>query len=219
MVPKISYAFSLVDKKDYKHYLQQSFSLMTFFAAPMAVGLFIITPSFVPIFFGNEFLPVIPVLQILSSILFFVGLSNFFGIQVLATSGFESKLLISILLGAILNFILNLIFIPKYGSVGASFTSAFAELIIFFATFYMASRYAKVKINWIPVFQSLISTLPMFCIYLLLPNKLGIFNLIILIPFGILSYFLCQHLIFRNSIALELKNKFLYQFNNIFKWI
>lgn len=207
LVPKISYAFSQNDEGQYQHYLKESFSLVAFFASPMAVGLFVITPSFVPFFFGNEFLPVIPVLQILSSILFFVGLSNYFGIQVLTTSGFESKLLISILLGAIVNFSLNLIFIPKFGAVAAATTSVVAEFIIFIVTFIMAIKVAKVSVNWNTVVQSIICTIPMILLYFIIPDSIGFYKFMLLIPLGILTYFSGQYFIFKNKIAEELINK------------
>lgn len=219
MVPKISYAYSTNDKQQYIHYLQKSFSLVSFFACPMAIGLFIVTPYFVPFFFGTEFLGVIPVLQLNSSILLFVGLSNYFGIQVLATSGYESKLLISILLGAIVNFILNMIFIPRYGAVAAATNSALCELIIFITTFIMTLKFTDVRVNWTPLFHSILSSLPMILFYFVLPIKFGTYNLATLVLTGFFSYFICQSLVFKNKVAFEIINKFTNLSKQFTKWI
>ena len=219
MIPKISYAFSQKDKQQYNHYLKESFSLVAFFATPMAVGLFVITPSFVPLFFGNEFLPVIPVLQILSSVLFFVGLSNYFGIQILVTSGYESKLLVCILLGAIVNFTLNILLIPKFGSLAAASTSVIAELIILLATIYVTLKTVKISIDWIFVIQSSLSTIPIIIIHLLLTDELGIYKLLIIIPIGGILYFMSQILIFKSKVAIELITKLTNTLKINIKWI
>lgn len=219
MVPKISYAFTLEDKKEYNMYVQKSFSMVSFFAFPMAAGLFIISPSFVPFFFGNEFLPVTPVLQTLSVVLLLVGLSNFFGIQVLATSGFESKLLKSILLGASANFLLNLIIIPRFGAVGAAMTSVTAELIILFTTFFMAVKHAQIKLIWTPFFESIVSSLPMIFLFLILQNLKMQYAFIILVPIGTILYFLLQLLVFKNKIAAELFSRFLQTLKIKYSWI
>jgi len=155
----------------------------------------------------------------LSSVLFFVGLSNYFGIQILVTSGYESKLLVCILLGAIANFTLNLLLIPKFGSLAAASTSVIAELIILLATIYVTLKTVKISIDWIFVIQSSLSTIPIIIIHLLLTDELGIYKLLIIIPIGGILYFMSQILIFKSKVAIELITKLTNTLKINIKWI
>ncbi len=217
LVPRISYEFKKNNINKYNYYLNKSFDLICFFAIPMGIGLFICSPSFVPIFFGHKFLPVIEILQILSSVLIFVGLSNFFGVQVLTSAGLESKLLISILCGACINFFLNLFLIPKYGAISASIASVVAEIIILVLTVYMVKIYTKVKVDWNQTMNALYSSVPMFLFYLIIPNFIAsnILQLILIILFGVISYAITQHYLFKNKIILD----FYKHFKSITSWI
>lgn len=204
MVPKIAYSYAMKDKLELDNILDKSFSLVTFFSIPMSIGLFTISPSFVPIFFGEEYLKVIPLLQILSSVLFFVGLSNFFGIQVLATTGKESKLLLSILLGAMVNLLLNIILIPRLGALGTSLTAAIAEFVVLISTFIFSYKYFELKLNWISILHSILSCLPLVIAYIFIPSNLSLQLLIVFIIYGVVTYLFMQSKVFKNQIALEL---------------
>lgn len=207
MVPKISYAFSQNDTQTLNHYYRRSFSLISFFAAPIAVGLIVISPSFVPLFFGDGFAGAIVPMQILGTILLLVGVSNFFGIQVLATSGNESRLLHCILFGTVVNFLSNMVLIPTYGAVGASIASSIAEFIIVFTTYMAAVKYLKIKVSFRPLVQSIISCLPMVAVFLLLPQMDYIQTIIIIVVSAVLSYSVMQYFVFRSEIARELLDK------------
>lgn len=61
---------------------------------------------------------------------FFAGLSNVTGTQTLIPLGKEDKLLISILLGAVTDIILNLLLIQKLGSSGAAFATMITEIVV-----------------------------------------------------------------------------------------
>ena len=57
-------------------------------------------------------------------------MSNFLGIQVLTTYGYEKWLFYSTCAGAIISLLINFILIPKYGAIGASIANISAEFIV-----------------------------------------------------------------------------------------
>ena len=71
---------------------------------------------------------------------------------------FEKKLLISLstILAALINIVLNFIFVPKYGFISASFTSLFSYLLLCFIHVFLAKSICKTKFmpfnfNWVLV--------------------------------------------------------------------
>ena len=68
-------------------------------------------------------------MQLLMITLLLIGLSNITGIQILTPMGRENLVLKSILWGAAVDFVLNLILIPNYASSGAAFATVMAELV------------------------------------------------------------------------------------------
>lgn len=219
LIPKISYAYSRNDKLSCLHYLQRSFNLITLFATPISIGLIIIAPSFVPLFFGPEFGGTILPMQLLSTIILLVGLSNFFGLQILVSFGHEKKQFLCIISGTIVNVVINLIMIPRFGANGASIASVAAELLIALASITTVYRYLHLKIKFTPLLQAAISCLPMILLSLLLPEMNNLRTIMILISFGSISYFLIQLILFKNEDTNEIFNKIrnLLKYNT--KWI
>ena len=59
-----------------------------------------------------------------------IGLSNITGIQILTPQNMEQKVLNSIICGAVVDFILNLILIPRIASSGAALATTIAEIVV-----------------------------------------------------------------------------------------
>ena len=79
---------------------------------------------------GEAFLGATIPMQVLMPTLVFIGLSNITGIQILVPEGKEKTLLISISAGALLNLILNAIWIPYWGATGAAISTTIAEALV-----------------------------------------------------------------------------------------
>jgi O-antigen/teichoic acid export membrane protein len=148
--------------------LNNSFGYMMMLAIPATIGLMMIAPRLVPLFFGAEFIPVTVSLQVLSLLISIIGISNFFGWQVLVTLGHEKKFLIAVLFGTASNFCLNLLLIGKYGSAGASVASVIAEVMVTTTTFIFALKVIPFRINTGSIFQPILAALPIIPVSLLL---------------------------------------------------
>jgi O-antigen/teichoic acid export membrane protein len=76
--------------------------------------------------FGGAVVPMI----IIMPTLLFIGLTNIMGIQMLIPMGNENAVMISTFAGAIVDLILNAIFIPFLGSSGAAIGTLVAEFVV-----------------------------------------------------------------------------------------
>ena len=133
-VPRVSYYMQNKDYSGINSLMDKSFSVVSLLSFPAAIGLICVSPSFVPLFFGELFWGSILPLMILSLLIIAIGLNNLTGVQILIGMGFDKFFLYSVIIGAISNFLLNCLLIPFYGSVGASIASVAAETIILVAT-------------------------------------------------------------------------------------
>ena len=95
-------------------------------------------------------------MMLISPTIILIGITNLLGIQILTPIGKEKIVLLSVIGGAIIDFILNLIIIPRYGAAGASFSTLIAELLVLIIQLVLAKKIFtkmmdKIKINKIVV--------------------------------------------------------------------
>src|SRR5690606_30136713 len=117
VVPRISALFEENDFEKIKDILKKAIQISTYLSFPMMFGLIALSYEFVPWFFGNEFEPAIIVLSLYTIKVVFVTITNVIGIQYLIPTNQNKKFTYSVLVGAVINLILNIIFIKNYGAV------------------------------------------------------------------------------------------------------
>ena len=145
MVPRMASTFAKGDKEQLKKYMYSSFSFVFFLAFPIMAGLILISGEFVPIFFGQGYEKVAVLINVIVPITLFIGLSNIIGTQYLLPTKRQTEFSISVIVGAIVNFILNIIVIKKYASIGASITTVIAEFLVTAVQFYFVRKEIDIK--------------------------------------------------------------------------
>lgn len=161
-MPRMAYLFKNNKINELKLRLNKSIRFILFISIPMCIGMFSVSQSFVPLFLGNEFEKSIELLKILSFLLVIVGLNNAVGKQILMPMGRQKEYNICVILGAIVNCILNFILIPKLYSVGAAIASVSAETVILISFIYYSKDFISLKWIFKNSFNYLISALVMF---------------------------------------------------------
>ncbi len=96
---------------------------------PLAVGFFMLSRPIILTFYGEAFAPAILPLSILAWLLPMVFVSEFLRYTALVV-GQEKKAATAILLASLVNMILNLLFIPRYGLLAASVTTLITEAFL-----------------------------------------------------------------------------------------
>jgi O-antigen/teichoic acid export membrane protein len=186
--------------------LSNSFEYMMMLAIPASIGLIVIAPRFVPLFFGAEFIPSTLPLQLLSLLIIIIGISNLFGWQVLVAMGYEKKFLVAVLIGTVSSFILNLLLDGKFGAMGATTASIIAEIFVTIATIAFAYKILPVKIKLKNIYQPMVACFPVVVIGIIC-NNLIINNLI-----HILTTIILGGLVYGSIMICTFKNE---QMNNI----
>jgi len=89
----------------------------------LMVGIFILSPIFIPLLFGQEYSQSVSILNILSFYMVFSSFSVFFS-KFLDYQGLANKRAINLTATIFLNIALNLYFIPRYGAIGAAISTS-----------------------------------------------------------------------------------------------
>lgn len=197
MVPRMSYTFEKGDMAGLKKYLCKSYRFVWFMATPIFVGLIAISDLIVPWFFGAGYEKCIVLMQIFSALLIAIGFSNVTGTQYLIPTKQQGAYTKSILAGAAINLLLNLILIPRFYSVGAAIASVTAEVIIAIYQIYLVvcvDRIISWKDPFVGIWRYLLSALIMFVGIEILEEFIfyeTIASTFCAIFFGVILYFTC----------------------------
>lgn len=216
MVPRFAYLYKKNLKQEMNSYLRKGFSFAWMFSIPLCLGLIAISNSFVPWFFGDGFEAVSPLLKIFSFLIIAIGLSNILGSQYLIPTERQNIYTFTVIAGAIINVILNFLFIPKYLSVGAAIASVSAESLIAFLQIIYLRKEIGARLIFSTAKNYAISGLIMFfvCYPLgkILPLK--IYGTLIVVLIGCAVYFLMLFLLkdrfvlsYWNAIIQKIKKR------------
>jgi len=145
MRSRMSFLYRQNRLEEMRRRLEQSLSFILLISIAMCMGLIGIAKTFVPLFLGSEFDRSIVLLQIFSVLIVLIGLSNCLNTHYLAPSGRQGKNNVILIFGAILNFILNYLSIPRYGALGAAAASVIAEAVILIGYLYQSRDFLQAR--------------------------------------------------------------------------
>ena len=142
---RISFLFAQKKYSEIKQHIHMSIDYIMFIGVGVCFGLIVISNTFVPVFFGSGWGKVVLILQLFSPQVVIIGISNCLGWQYYTPAGLRKQSASYIIIGAIVNLILNLCLIPLFASAGATIASNIAELTISILYLINSNGYLKAK--------------------------------------------------------------------------
>ena len=130
MLPRTA---ALISEKKFEKLLQvlrDGITISSFIVLPIMFGFFIIAKDFVLWFLGAKFTPSGSIAMIMAPIILFKSMGVIFGSWYLVPMKMNKEYTLPIVIGAGLNFILNLLLIPRYGAAGAAIATTITEGLI-----------------------------------------------------------------------------------------
>lgn len=140
MIPRIGYHYSKGDTKVVNEYMYRAYKFVWLCGIPLTFGLIAVASNFVPWFFGEGYEKVIPLLGILSFLILAIGINNVTGMQYLIPTKRENIFSITVIIGAVTNFIMNFFLIQLFQSTGAAIASVIAETTIALIQIYVVRK-------------------------------------------------------------------------------
>lgn len=204
---RISFLFFQEKYSEIKKNIHLSIDYVMFIGVGICFGLISISNTFVPVFFGSGWGKVVLILQLFSPQVIIIGISNCLGSQYYTPAGLRKKSAMYIIIGAIVNLILNLVLIPKFASAGATFASIIAELTISILFLKNSDGYLDVKFLGHILWKKVIAGILMGAVIMLYGfwTSPAIIKLFIQFLAGSLTYVLTLLVLKDNSIKLFLK--------------
>ncbi|SEQ17447.1 Membrane protein involved in the export of O-antigen and teichoic acid [Lachnospiraceae bacterium NE2001] len=211
MRPRLSYLYEKGKKSEIHEYLKYSLSITILFALPAFIGLALISDIFVPLFFGEDFIKLTPILIIMSACLFVKAVSNCLLEQSIVAKGKMKIGTFIIWVGAVTNVLLNLFMIPKMLAVGAALSSLVTEIIILVLVYVFTRKERVVDYIVNSIKKELIAAFFMASLICLIKYVLNdlLLEIILSVFLGGVLYFILLILLKDscvNSIILNLKS-------------
>lgn len=190
MLPRVSNIFAKGDMKKVRDYVYNSFNFVSYLAIPLMFGMAAMARQFAPWFFGQEFSKTGILMAVISPIIVFIAWSNVLGNQFLMPTGKVKGYTISVIIGAIINFILNLLLITHFHSIGTAIATVFAELSVMLVQMYWVRNDLQIRIMIKSIWKYLLSGIVMFLVIILIEKfaTVGIGTMIIQFIMGVIVY-------------------------------
>ncbi len=181
--------------------IQKTFDILAFFMAGVVGGVFVLAPQIIKLIAGQSYLKAstltlfnnpVTSATVLSIIIFtaiFSYLTPTFN-QLLIAGGKQKMLVWPNVLFLVFNFILNLIFIPKYSYVAACLTTLLTEFLILITISYIAHREFQFKVSYLRLAKCIVAGALMVLVL-----KLMSLPLLFMVLIGGVSYLIFAYIL------------------------
>lgn len=212
LLPRISNTYAKGEIEQVKNYIYKSFNFTSYISFPLMFGMAAISIEFAPWFFGSEFNKTGILIAIISPIIIFIAWSNVLGYQYMMSTGKIKAFTISVIVGAMINFIINLILIPRFNSIGAAIATVIAEFSVITVQLYLVRKDFQIKKLFESTWKYFISGVALFFVVRVigLQVEINIMMVLVEIIFGGLTYVLFL-LVFKS----EMNNKIFQYFKKL----
>ena len=196
MTPRVSFSVQNDEKQAEKlNYI--AVRLVSMLSVPCAIGLFFLSERVLVFFAGSEYRESSLALQILLMDVVFAAINGVVINQIFMSYRRDKSASAAVILGAVVNLILNAITIPLYGKEGAAFSTLISEMAIFVFACIVGREFFKVGKIIKQICQSIFACIPMVGIYFVLVY-LGLHDVLVIfgtIIIGAIFYFVVLFLI------------------------
>lgn len=190
MLPMMSSLYSQGSDAKFKEMIYKAFSFVNFLSFPMVLGLIAISDGFSVWFYGPQFKGIENLLKIGSLIIFAISWSNILGMQVMLPMKKEKQFTISVTVGAVVNFVLNLILISRLKSLGTTISSVIAEVAVTAVQMYFLRELIDIKKILKTIYKPLLGAVSMCLVvsFVTLFLPVGIIYTMVEVAIGAIVY-------------------------------
>ena len=130
LLPHVAHSFAAGDHKAVEHSLEVSMHVILVLVFPMAFGLAAVSGPFTTLFFSTKFATVASLMSVESLVIIFIGISNAVGTQYLLPTNQLSAYSTSVIVGSLINIVLNVPLILMWGTMGSIWATVLSELSV-----------------------------------------------------------------------------------------
>lgn len=143
LLPRASYYVEHGLKEDFYRITKKAINFVFLVATPLMLYFMFFAKEGIFFLSGNTYGGAIVPMQIIMPTLFFIGLTNIMGMQILVPLGKENIVLYSEIVGAVVDLAINYRLIPKYASAGAAIGTLVAEIAVWIVQYIYLRKQIK----------------------------------------------------------------------------
>ncbi|MGX7030422.1 oligosaccharide flippase family protein [Vagococcus zengguangii] len=209
LLPKFSNLASKGDKNYLVDTMKTSINIQLFFSIPAMFGIIMISSSLVPIFFGGKFLFIKKTIPLVAPLVVIIPLGTSISRQYLIPLNKIKEYNKTVIWGAIVSIITNVLLIPKIGIYGAIVGTLLAEFFVTFIRVYDFLKITNFRFDLAFILKSVMSSMCMFILGKALTHSMADSSMVLIIQvlIGIISYLLLMTLLKANILLKFLRNK------------
>ena len=130
LLPRLSYYIEMKREREFRRMTSYALSFVMMIALPIVVYILLFAEEGIGFLSGRAYAMAVTPTRLVIPTILFMGLSNILGMQILVPTDREKRVLQAVLVGAAVDFLLNLLLIPHMGASGASIGTLVAELAV-----------------------------------------------------------------------------------------
>ena len=168
LLPRLAYYTEKKDTKKFNDLAYKGFNVLLLVSIPSFIGLCLVSYHVIMLISGQNYVAAVPVMRMMNPIILIIGISNFVGLQLFMPLHKEKYTLYSVICGAIANFSLNLVLVPKFQAFGAAISTLCAEMMVTSVQLFLVRNIINLKTLFRPfavyLFDAAIMSIPVLII-------------------------------------------------------
>lgn len=130
LLPRASYYVEQNNLEEFYRIAKKALNFIFVIAIPITVYFILFAEEGINFLSGEAYAGAILPMKIIMPTVLFIGVTNVLGIQMMVPLGKEKQVLYSEIAGAIVDFVLNIVCIPRLGAAGAAVGTLAAEIVV-----------------------------------------------------------------------------------------
>lgn len=130
LLPRLSFYIENGFEKEFRRMIAKALNFVLLISFPLTIYFIFYAKESILLLSGSAYLGAVIPMCVITPTIVFIGITNVLGIQVLVPIGKEKQVLFSVVIGALVDLILNVIFIPEYAATGAALGTLVAEIAV-----------------------------------------------------------------------------------------
>jgi O-antigen/teichoic acid export membrane protein len=146
-LPRISNLYSNKKFDEIKEMVYKTSGIFSVISLPLIFGIIAVSDNLIKLLLPIEYFPVACSLKIMAITIIFWTYNNITGSQLLIPMGMENKLTISVVVGAVVNVVLNYFLIKQQGALGATIATVITEGIVTSIQIYYVRDFFRIRVS------------------------------------------------------------------------
>lgn len=163
LLPRASYYVEHGQMEQFRKITRKALNFVFLAAVPMMIYFILFAKQGIFLLSGENYAGSVIPMQWIMPTLLFIGLSNVLGIQILVPLGRERVVLWSIVAGAAVDVVLNVLLIPRFGASGAAAATSAAELVVLAVQFVVLGKEARTAFGAVSYEKLLVALILAVC--------------------------------------------------------